>query len=447
MGRAIFISYRRDDSEGEAGRLFDDLVRTFGDASVFMDVAGISPGIDFRKAIDDNVATCGVLLAMIGPGWVTVAGGSGERRLDDPNDFVRLEIASALARNIPVIPVLVHDAKMPRPEQLPENLKDFAYRNSVEITHARWNSDVQLLTKALAQYISPASNTSTEPVHANVPVQLPAPNAPLREPAAAAPSKMPLIAGGALLALALGVGGFFLMRPHPAPTPDAAGAFVGWWGLSQRAVSSAGDELVQMQITGSGNQISAQGYGDCSPCDWGTQTAAIANNSATFTFDLASQHTAIAADSGRVAQVTVTPDGDKLDVVVHNTYTDRGPTGRKMQFARHTGPVDLQSPSPSPPASTPMPVPVPAPVSTKPTAPSCDAALENQCQAMVQDKVVWNLSSPANPGSRHWAPKNVQSLCACTTNPKQTVACFEGALANNGHPTTWPVALAACRAK
>ena len=65
MSRAIFISYRRDDTEGEAGRLFDDLVRTFGDDSVFMDVAGINPGIDFRKAIDDNVATCGVLLAMI----------------------------------------------------------------------------------------------------------------------------------------------------------------------------------------------------------------------------------------------------------------------------------------------------------------------------------------------------------------------------------------------
>src|SRR5579859_7462419 len=109
MGRAIFISYRRDDSEGEAGRLFDDLVRSFGEDSVFMDVDGINPGMDFRKAIDDNVASCGVLLAMIGPTWATIKHGDA-RRLDDPNDFVRLEIASALSRNIAVIPVLVHDA-------------------------------------------------------------------------------------------------------------------------------------------------------------------------------------------------------------------------------------------------------------------------------------------------------------------------------------------------
>jgi hypothetical protein len=178
MGRAIFISYRRDDSEGEAGRLFDDLVRAFGEDSVFMDVTGINPGIDFRKAIDDNVATCGVLLAMIGPQWATIGNTAGQRRLDDENDFVRLEIASALKRDVPVIPVLVHEAKMPAPDQLPANLKDLAFRNSVELTHARWNSDVQLLTKALTQYVTATSATSTEPVHATVPVQLPPANAP-----------------------------------------------------------------------------------------------------------------------------------------------------------------------------------------------------------------------------------------------------------------------------
>src|SRR5579864_2267702 len=177
MGRAIFISYRRDDTEGEAGRLFDDLVRSFGENSVFMDVSGINPGVDFRKAIDDNVAGCGVLLAMIGPGWSSIKSSNGTRRLDDPNDFVRLEIASALAREIAVIPVLVHDAKMPRPEDLPENLKDLAFRNSVEITHARWNSDVQLLTAALGRYVAPTAPTDTAPVHATVTVQLPPPTA------------------------------------------------------------------------------------------------------------------------------------------------------------------------------------------------------------------------------------------------------------------------------
>lgn len=124
--RAIFVSYRRDDSEGEAGRLFDDLVSHFGEPSVFMDVAAIAVGRDFRKAIDESVATCGVLLSIIGKDWVNAKNEAGQRRLDDPSDFVRLETASALKRDIPVIPVLVHGARMPRPEQLPDDLKELA---------------------------------------------------------------------------------------------------------------------------------------------------------------------------------------------------------------------------------------------------------------------------------------------------------------------------------
>ena len=147
--RSIFVSYRRDDAEGEAGRLFDDLVAQFGEDSVFMDVAAIEVGRDFRKAIDDSVATCGVLLAIIGRDWIDAKNASGQRRLDDPSDFVRLETASALKRDIPVVPVLVHGAKMPSADQLPDGLKELAYRNGVEVTHARWNSDIQLLFKAL----------------------------------------------------------------------------------------------------------------------------------------------------------------------------------------------------------------------------------------------------------------------------------------------------------
>jgi len=115
--RAIFISYRRDDSEGQAGRLYDDLIRQFGEGSVFMDVAGIEPGLDFRKVIDKNVSSCGVLLALIGPGWVDAKDETGRRRLDNPLDFVRLETAAALKRDIPVVPVLVAKARMPRVEQ------------------------------------------------------------------------------------------------------------------------------------------------------------------------------------------------------------------------------------------------------------------------------------------------------------------------------------------
>lgn len=150
---AIFLSYRRDDAEGEAGRLFDDLTAEFGTDKVFMDVAGIELGRDFRKVIDENVSSCGVLLAMIGKSWIDAKDEDGRRRLDAPLDFVRLETASALKRDIPVIPVLVQRGRMPRPEELPEDVKDLAFRNAVELTHARWDSDVQLLIKALRPHV------------------------------------------------------------------------------------------------------------------------------------------------------------------------------------------------------------------------------------------------------------------------------------------------------
>jgi hypothetical protein len=154
--RAIFICYRRDDTEGQAGRLFDDLVKLFGEQSVFMDVADIEPGHDFRTAIDENVASCGVLLALVGKNWVDAHDERGNRRLDDPFDFVRLEIAAALKRDIPVVPVLVHGASMPRADQLPADLADLAFRNAVELTHARWNSDLTMLGKALSRYVAPS---------------------------------------------------------------------------------------------------------------------------------------------------------------------------------------------------------------------------------------------------------------------------------------------------
>ena len=118
-----------------------------------MDVAGIEAGHDFRKVIDLHVAFCGVLLPMIGKVWTDATDKQGRRRLDDPMDFVRLEIASALKRDIPLIPVLVQRANMPSVEQLPMDLETFAYRNAVELTHARWDSDVQVLVKALSPYV------------------------------------------------------------------------------------------------------------------------------------------------------------------------------------------------------------------------------------------------------------------------------------------------------
>ena len=153
---SIFLSYRREDSEGQAGRLYDDLVAVFGSDSVFMDVAAIQPGRDFRKSIDQSLNSCGVFLSLIGKTWLTAKDTSGQRRLDDPADFVRIETGAALKRDIPVIPVLVQGASAPKPDQLPDDLKELAFRNAVELTHARWDSDIQVLIKALRPHISPS---------------------------------------------------------------------------------------------------------------------------------------------------------------------------------------------------------------------------------------------------------------------------------------------------
>jgi hypothetical protein len=118
-----------------------------------MDVNAIQPGRDFRKAIDDCIHECSVLLAIVGREWLESKDALGRRRLDDETDFVRLEIASALRRDIPVIPVLVRGAKMPRAEQLPADLQELAYRNAVELIHARWKSDVQVLIQALRPHM------------------------------------------------------------------------------------------------------------------------------------------------------------------------------------------------------------------------------------------------------------------------------------------------------
>ena len=151
---SIFLSYRREDSEGQAGRLYDDLVAVFGSDSVFMDVAAIQPGRDFRKSIDQSLNSCGVFLSLIGKSWLTAKDTSGQPRLEDPADFVRIETAAVLKRDIPVIPVLVQGASAPKPDQLPDDLKELAFRNAVELTHARWDSDIQVLIKALRPHIS-----------------------------------------------------------------------------------------------------------------------------------------------------------------------------------------------------------------------------------------------------------------------------------------------------
>ncbi len=141
----IFISYRRADSAGYAGRIYDRLVGHFGEDAIFMDVDTIEGGVDFIKVLEDAVQSCDLLIALIGRQWLSIKDKDGKRRLDSPEDFVRIEIATALKRNIRVIPVLVDGVDMPQPTDLPENLKALARRNALQVNHHSFNPDVYRL--------------------------------------------------------------------------------------------------------------------------------------------------------------------------------------------------------------------------------------------------------------------------------------------------------------
>jgi hypothetical protein len=149
MTGKIFINYRRGDEPGFTHALLGRLEQTFPAERLFIDVDNIPAGEDFVRALESQVAQCDALLAVIGNGWLDARDERGSRRLDDPNDFVRIEIESALRQGKRVIPVLVHEARMPRPDELPEAIRPLATRNAVRLTHERFRADVQGLIKAL----------------------------------------------------------------------------------------------------------------------------------------------------------------------------------------------------------------------------------------------------------------------------------------------------------
>lgn len=145
---SIFLSYRRDDSAGFAGRLADALEVEFGVGSVFRDVDDIRPGEDFIQAIESHLREVGVVLVMIGPQWLE-AGADGRRRLDNPADFVRQEIQAALNSGKPLIPLLVGAATMPAETDLPDDIVELAHRQAVVLSDSGWRRDVERLVATL----------------------------------------------------------------------------------------------------------------------------------------------------------------------------------------------------------------------------------------------------------------------------------------------------------
>lgn len=149
----IFINYRRDDSGAAAGRLYDRFVQHFDRDKVFMDVDGLAPGVDFVKTLEGQLANCSACIAVIGPHWTSIKGPDGTRRLDNPADYVRIELEAALGRDIPVVPVLVDGAEMPRASDVPASLAKLLRRQAVEVSHTRFGNEADELARSVGEAI------------------------------------------------------------------------------------------------------------------------------------------------------------------------------------------------------------------------------------------------------------------------------------------------------
>ncbi len=226
----VFLSYRRADTSGYAGRLATALEQHFGYGSVFHDIEAIAPGRDYAKVIDEAVARAGVLLVLIGDTWLSESGEEGTRRLDDPHDFVRLEVSSALRRGTPVLPVLLEGAAMPGASALPPALEPLARLQAIELSDTRWDYDVGRLLRAVEAL------TET------------APRRPRRRMLAVTASMGVALAAGAAL---------WWLAVHPT---DVSGRWEfpdgGYWLIVQD-----GDRLAIEEVHGESRQVWLRGTG------------------------------------------------------------------------------------------------------------------------------------------------------------------------------------------
>jgi hypothetical protein len=156
---SLFISYRREDCQGEANGLHDGLSQRMPGARVFMDVDSIPPGVEFEQHIREAIEACDAVVALIGDDWLSVTDARGRRRIDNPNDFVRLEIEAALRRGVPVLPVLVEGAEMPRVDKLPEEIARLARINAFELNARRWRPDMARLVSVIEEAVARGRHT------------------------------------------------------------------------------------------------------------------------------------------------------------------------------------------------------------------------------------------------------------------------------------------------
>ncbi|HMO48410.1 MAG TPA: toll/interleukin-1 receptor domain-containing protein [Rubrivivax sp.] len=232
----IFISYRRDDSGYAASIVRHHLESEFGAGSVFMDIDNIPLGVDFRTHLSDAVATCDVLIALIGERWTGAQPGSTERRIDDVKDFVRIEVEAALQRGIPVVPVLVDKAQLPAADALPASLRELVFRNAAEVRAGRDQAaQLAALGKGLHRHLGTAQTQAPPPAaqRPQIAAMEPPPDAapagrgfPMDQARPPAPRVVPILALAVVAAGLVAAGGWFVLTrsgddPGPAASTEA----------------------------------------------------------------------------------------------------------------------------------------------------------------------------------------------------------------------------------
>ena len=229
---AIFISYRKEDTPGAAAHLHKNLSETFGPGTVYMDVARSQPGRDVRQVVEEHLDSTLVVLVIIGQEWASATNDTGQRKLDNPGDVVRIEAAAALKRSIPVIPVLVQGAGMVQPAELPPELADLAFRNPVTLLQSQWGTDVETLVTLLQSLVHGqlpvaggakagvvSAGVTAEPRHTGAAGT--ARERVDRAPSAGSRLGMWAAAASALAVVAVAFGIYTFMQPSPPPLDDA----------------------------------------------------------------------------------------------------------------------------------------------------------------------------------------------------------------------------------